>query len=86
MNINQLEQKISSLKKERDTAAKLLSTVVNLGNFKIVAQYYHTNNDVDITGLLGDDLIRARLEQIARKSYNEAEKEIHNFEARFVDN
>jgi hypothetical protein len=86
MNLNQLEQKIESLKKERDTAAKLLSTVVNLSNFRIVAQYHYANGDVDLTELLRDEIIRERLEKLARQRYSETEKEIQDFEARFVDN
>jgi hypothetical protein len=86
MNIRQLEQKIGSLKKERDIASQLLSTVVNLTNFTIVAKYDCANGNVDLTGLLRDDIIRKRLEQLARQRYSEAEKEIQDFEAMFVDN
>jgi hypothetical protein len=86
MNIRQLEQKIGSLKKERDIASQLLSTVVNLTNFTIVAKYDYANGNVDLTGLLRDDIIRKRLEQLARQRYSEAEKEIQDFEAMFVDN
>jgi hypothetical protein len=87
MTLQEIKNKIEKLQAKKQEAVKVLSAVRNLKNCQVlIKRFGERNYAMDISAFFTDEVIAKRLEELAGELDNLSQKEIRDFEARFVDN